>query len=394
MVKELEAHFVQDIEAIQKISVVPSILQVICKTTGMRFAAVARVTEERWIACAVKDEIAFGLIPGGELEVETTICHEIRQSGELVVISHVSEDKVYHDHHTPKFYGLESYISVPIFLKDGSFFGTLCAIDPAPANINNEETIEMFKLYAELISMHLVAVHDNELTVSTLKEERRIASFRDQFIAILGHDLNNPLNAVMVSAQMLKQISRDETVLQLAGIINDSSRRMNELIEDVLDFAKGHLGDGIQVIKQPSENLGQLLSGILSEYKLIHPERLVEIDIQELPAVNCDDRRIGQVFSNLLGNAYKYGDTDKPIKVFSGYEEGNFVLSVSNACRKIPEQDLVRLFQPFYHGVITGTKSLGLGLYIAHEIAKAHGGSLEVISTDEVTTFTFRLPDC
>src|SRR5580700_6264963 len=114
-----------DIAAIGRIDAVPTILEVVCRTTGMGFAAVARVTEDRWIACSVKDDIAFGLQPGGELKVETTICHEIRQSGEPVIINHVAESMVYCRHPTPAMYGFQSYISMPIVLPDGTFFGTL-----------------------------------------------------------------------------------------------------------------------------------------------------------------------------------------------------------------------------------------------------------------------------
>ena len=135
--------FQSDIDAIGRLAVVPAILDVVCRTTGMGFAAVARVTSDRWIACSVKDEIAFGLKPGSELKVESTICHEIRQSGEAVVIDHVDEDPVYARHHTPLKYGFQSYISMPIFLRDGSFFGTLCAIDPRPANLRNPQIIGM-----------------------------------------------------------------------------------------------------------------------------------------------------------------------------------------------------------------------------------------------------------
>ena len=146
-----------DIEAVQGIAAVPRILEVVCRSTGMGFAAVARVTEDRWICCAVRDEIAFGLTPGGELKVETTICHEIRQSGEAVIIDHVAEDAAFCGHHTPAQYGFQSYISMPIVLADGTFFGTLCAIDPRPARLNTPETIGMFKLFAELIAIHLDA---------------------------------------------------------------------------------------------------------------------------------------------------------------------------------------------------------------------------------------------
>ena len=148
---------VDPVAAVGQVPAVPKILEVICRTTGLGFAAVARVTETRWIACAVRDEIAFGLLPGGELTVETTICDEIRASGNMVVIDHVDADPRFCSHHTPARYGFQSYISVPIVLADGTFFGTLCAIDPKPAVLNTPATVDMFTLFAQLIALHLDA---------------------------------------------------------------------------------------------------------------------------------------------------------------------------------------------------------------------------------------------
>src|SRR5271156_1920408 len=97
--------FQLDVESVSRIAAVPTILDVVCRTTGMGFAAVARVTEDRWVACSVLDRIGFGLKPGGELQVETTICHEIRQSREPVIINDVAEDQDWRHHATPARYG-------------------------------------------------------------------------------------------------------------------------------------------------------------------------------------------------------------------------------------------------------------------------------------------------
>lgn len=147
--------FQKDIRHVAQIPIVSKLLDVICQVTGMRFAAIARVTHDRWITCSVLDNIAFGLVPGAELEVKTTICNEIRDEGKMVVIDHVDADPHFCDHHTPKLYGFQSYISMPIFRKDGRFFGTLCAIDPNPNLLNTPSVIGMFELFAELIAFHL-----------------------------------------------------------------------------------------------------------------------------------------------------------------------------------------------------------------------------------------------
>ena len=125
-----------------------AILRDICGATGMGFAAIARVTEQRWIACLVEDRIAFGLDPGGELKIHETICDEIRDSGEAVVIDDASDDIKWSRHPVPVIYGFKSYCSFPVYLEDGSFFGTLCAIDPAPRPVTDDAIIEMFTRYA------------------------------------------------------------------------------------------------------------------------------------------------------------------------------------------------------------------------------------------------------
>ncbi len=154
----MQGDFSSDVSAIGSIKGVPTILDIVCRVSGMRFAAIARVTEDRWIACSVRDEIAFDLTTGGELKVETTICHEIRQHGQAVIIDNVAEDHKYAKHHTPAIYGLKSYISMPIMLEDGSFFGTLCAIDPEPRRLNTPEVVNMkFEMFADMIGFHLSA---------------------------------------------------------------------------------------------------------------------------------------------------------------------------------------------------------------------------------------------
>ncbi len=150
-----EEQLKKDVERIGRIPFLPALLDVVCIATGMGFAAVARVTEERWIAGAVKDDLEFGLVPGGELPIATTICHEIQQSKEPVIIDHVAHDAHYFNHHTPAMYGLQSYISFPIILKDGTFFGTLCAIDPHAAVINTPVMINLFTIFTTLIAEYL-----------------------------------------------------------------------------------------------------------------------------------------------------------------------------------------------------------------------------------------------
>ena len=116
-------------------------LEVICRSTGMGFAAVARVTADRWIVCQLIDKIEFGLKPGDELKIKTTICDEIRENNLAVYIDCVAEAPMWQLHPTPILYGFQSYVSVPVYRPDGSFFGTLCAIDPDPHAVSSAESV-------------------------------------------------------------------------------------------------------------------------------------------------------------------------------------------------------------------------------------------------------------
>lgn len=128
-----------------------AMLREICDATGMGFAAVARVTEHRWIACQVEDRIEFGLEPGDELKVHETICDEIRDSGEAILFDDASDDIKWSRHPVPVLYGFKSYCSFPVYLDDGSFFGTLCAIDPAPRRVTDEAIVAMFTAYSRRV---------------------------------------------------------------------------------------------------------------------------------------------------------------------------------------------------------------------------------------------------
>lgn len=392
--KNLNRSITSDIQAINKISIVPQILDVVCRTTKMGFAAIARVTENQWITCTTKDDIAFGLKPGDELKLETTLCSEVRNNNEAVFIEHVEEDPEYFCHPTPKMYGFKSYISVPIYRKDGRFFGTLCAIDPNPAKVKNPEVMGMFRLFSDLISFHLNAIEEMEVTAASLAEERQTAELRDQFIAILGHDLRNPIATTRMSAEILLQISQDDAVKRQAKIIKNTSFRMESLIGNILDFARGRLGEGI-ILEKTSDSpaLEKILRQIISEVRTLSAERdlVIHMDLEE--EVICDGNRMGQLFSNLLENANSHGALDHPITVEAVSKAGKFKLSVSNGGEKISDSAMQHLFRPFYREAIKpGKQGLGLGLFIAAEIAKAHGGNLEVTSTDMVTKFTFTMP--
>ncbi len=369
-----------DVARIASIDATPTILEVVCRTTGMGFAAIARVTEERWVACAVRDEIAFGLEPGGELKLETTICDQIRQSGEAVMIDHVALDPRYCTHPTPALYGFQSYISMPIWTRDGQFFGTLCAIDPRPARVEAPEIVGMFRLFADLIAFHLDARDRLAVTERNLSDAHKVAELREQFIAVLGHDLRNPLASIDAGTRALLRTPLDEKAKTIVTLMRNSTARMSGLISNMLDFARGRLGGGL-TLQRRSEPVKPVIAHVVAELQAVWPDRVIETDfaLGDAEAVDCDPVRIGQLLSNLAGNALIHGAEATPVKVHAAVAGGQFVLSVANQGDPLPASVMESLFKPFFRAAGGAhQQGLGLGLYIASQIARAHGGRLEV----------------
>lgn len=389
----LDVSLQDDIVAVARIDAVASILQVVCRTTGMRFAAVARVTESRWIACGVRDEISFGLLPGGELEVESTICAEIRDSGRPVAIDDVHQSERFCNHHTPTRYGFRSYISVPIYRRDREFFGTLCALDPNPAKPESPETLGMFRLFADLIGFHLDAQDRLQQSERALVTERQDAELREQFIAVLGHDLRNPLASISSGAQLARKVTSDDRIRSILSRMDKSVLRMAGLIDNLLDFARGRLGGGFTLSRSTQAPLVPELEQVIAELQSAWPERRIISQIALHGPVDCDRARMAQLLSNLLANALIHGDPLAPIYVEVTDKSGTFELVVRNQGKPIPDATIDQLFKPFFRAATRpSANGLGLGLFIVAEIARAHGGTIDVVSTTSETRFSFSMP--
>lgn len=230
----------QDIQRIQQIPIIPTLLDVICATTGMGFAAVTRVTDTRWITCRARDDIQFGLVTGSELPLVTTICNEIKASHEAVIIDNVKESQQFYRHHTPALYGFQSYISFPILLKNGVFFGTLCAIDPSPADLNNPKIRGLFTAFADLISFHLQQadlLEQSSQSLSSLSQQLTTSHDENrQYHHLSYHTLQEPLRKLSLFSSLLMQSleRRDlEEAKALAIKIDSGAQRFSSLIKDL-----------------------------------------------------------------------------------------------------------------------------------------------------------------
>jgi signal transduction histidine kinase len=220
--------------------------------------------------------------------------------------------------------------------------------------------------------------------------------FRDLFIGMLGHDLRNPLNAVNVAAHVLEEVGPLTTAQAKAvGRIRNSASRMTRMIAQVLDFTRVRAGGGIPLDRKPSD-LKAICMHAVDELAVGNPERVIDAAYRGDTAGLWDADRLAQVFSNLVGNALAHGRSDSPVRVLVDGTGSAVSCSVHNQGRPIPPALIPSLFDPFrraVYGKSVGTGGLGLGLFIAQHIIRAHGGTIDVQSSEvDGTRFTFQLP--
>jgi PAS domain S-box-containing protein len=228
-----------------------------------------------------------------------------------------------------------------------------------------------------------------------LEEQSRTQEFQERFLAILGHDLRNPLASIDMGTGILRQRSNDPATLRVLDRMHSSSQRMSRMIEQILDLTRARLAGGLKLDPKPLD-LRDLIAHVVEELRAIHPSRMIELRSGPLPGV-WDADRLEQVFSNLIGNALLYGDPATPV-VIDGLSEARCVsVGVHNEGPPIPAEVQATIFSAFRRGERESrnskTAGLGLGLYISREITIAHGGGINLQSSaSEGTTFRVTLP--
>jgi sigma-B regulation protein RsbU (phosphoserine phosphatase) len=232
-----------------------------------------------------------------------------------------------------------------------------------------------------------------EAAKTSLANERETSQLREQFIAVLGHDLRNPLASISAGARILGRHAKTEKEHQVVAMLQTTVMRMTGLIDNVLDFARGRLGGGLTLDRDALKPLEPILHQVIDELRLSSPGRQIETEYAIDRPVDCDRTRIGQLVSNLVGNAISHGTASQPVRVRAETVDDLFRFSVANGGEPIPRATMEKLFEPFFRGEVRSSRQgLGLGLHIAAQIAKAHDGVLTVTSTSEETRFTFVMP--
>jgi signal transduction histidine kinase len=240
---------------------------------------------------------------------------------------------------------------------------------------------------------------DQSVTKAVSSYTKRVDQSRDLFLAILGHDLRNPLNSIAMTAALMPQIGPPHPeMIGCAAQIATSAQQMARMISDLLDYTRTRLGAGMPVSRVPVdlEDVGREL---FNEFRTAHPKRLFRFESAGDLHGTWDADRLRQAISNLMGNAAQHGATREPIELRLNGESSDVTVMVHNGGLPIPPGEPARIFDPLVRGSSAEHPqsnrpgSIGLGLYIAREVAISHGGTIDVISSLEAgTTFTMRLP--
>ena len=239
---------------------------------------------------------------------------------------------------------------------------------------------------------------DQSIAESITRYSEDLDRSKEMFLAVLGHDLRTPLGAVLMSSQfMLDTGELVEPNLTLTQRIAHSARRMNGMVDDLLDFTRSQLGSGLPIVRN-EDTLAETLRNAVDECQAAHPDSKFEMRSTGNSEGAWDSARMSQVFANLLGNAAQHGAPGRPIGVQLIGEPEEVVIIVHNFGDVIPPSEIFGIFSPFKRlkpgsPVTRDASNLGLGLYIADRIVQAHSGVIDVQSSlDEGTSFIVRLP--
>ncbi len=225
------------------------------------------------------------------------------------------------------------------------------------------------------------------------KELANSLRLNELFVGILGHDLRNPLSAVLTGAQLLEAQLSDELQLRTLRRMTAAGRRMNSMIEQLLDLTRARLGTGLGLVRGSKPlDVGQLVQRAVEELRVAHPAREIAMQARGDCATSGDADRLLQLFSNLIGNAVSHGSAEGAVSISVEGGDREIAVSVHNR-GAIPRELVPTIFDPFRERSSGRARGLGLGLFISQQIAVAHGGDIQVETNESAgTTFTTRIP--
>jgi signal transduction histidine kinase len=236
---------------------------------------------------------------------------------------------------------------------------------------------------------------DQAVAESVADFSKEAESWREVFLGVLGHDLRGPLNVIVMTSELMSRMTLDTPFSEQTDRIIRSGRRMNKLLDDLLDYSRTALGMGIRIVRS-EDDLCEALNEEIDLLRAALPAVNIEFDAAGPVRGQIDVSRIREALSNLVTNAAKYGNQGGNIHVKLSDDAEEIQLVVRNQGASLSSDSLTALFDPLQRGHRESAsgqqQSLGLGLFIVREIVMAHGGAVTASAAEDTTAFTMRFP--
>lgn len=362
----------RDVRAVASLSSIPTILAAMREVTGLRFGVIARVTPREWVACAVYDELEFGLRPGDPLEISNTFCSRVNATNEPVVMNDATTSEKYRTSHVPKLFGFRAYISVPIFLANGTSYGTVCALDPNPGDVDNAKVISTLSLFGQLISQQLEA-SDREFALNRTRQALQLRVTQlTTFAAVASHDLRSPLRGIGNLATWLDEeltTRGNDAAREYVGQISRSVRRMGSLVDGMLQYASA----GEEAELQTPIGLAGIIDAVVELYAPLNSH--ITAQGAEL-TVKTRRQPLQHVLANLVDNAIKHaGGAAARIRIAFEWVDHALRCTVSDDGPGIAVEHHERVWRLFQSLEVQDPERVsGVGLAIVKKLVENEGG--------------------
>ncbi|RYH51387.1 MAG: hypothetical protein EON54_15110 [Alcaligenaceae bacterium] len=432
-----------DLITAQRLPALPSILKALRGLTKMRFAALVRLTGTDWQACVVDDCAGLGIRAGDVWEVDNTLCQKVREINQPVNWPDVSTAPFSRSSsHMASLLGIQAYFAYPIYRADGSFFGTLCAMDTVRGEPAAASVIDAASAFSQILGPQLRAVEptDHEAHSTTAASiERDVRTVTQTFqsttqpippagsaspvaggdvgradavsppsgqpsasldpvvqgkvLSVMSHDLRNPMHSLMAAIEMIQIKPMEPRLQRLMGMVQGSAVRLSELARQALDFARLQTLGDVVINVSPAHDLGSTVESAVGHVRASYPQRNIVVNITGCPPMNIDPSRVEQLLEIVLTHAVKHCGVDRDVEVHARRVDQALALDVAVPDYILDAALVPHVFDPFY--AVDGeaqTAHLGIGLYLARAIALAHQGELTLVTDAGQARFVVTLP--
>lgn len=366
-------------------------LRAVCHTTSMRVAALVQEHDGQSVVVRIVDSAGLDISSAELLSLDVPFTSGVITDHYFLSSSHPSASGRLLLKGPIHSFEFPYYVCAPVYAPNGAILGMLWAMDMERAPQLSGPVRDLVLCLAELIGYREAVKREPDVLRSN--PDAAVQALPERVIGLLGHELRTPLSTMSTALQILVSLPIDKKGLEVVRIAQNSVRQMTETIENIVDFARARLGGGMVLHRSGSENLELILYKIVQEAQLKHPEHCVDADFDLSLPVDCDAQKVGRLASNLLTSSIKTAVAENPIHVVARTLHGALEISVTNKGAALVSSPLGTKVSQIGEEILdTNFRGGALSLFVCESIATAHGGTLNLTSNAEESSFFFRMP--